>query len=89
MAVISIVMPTPISGNGTVACGIFANVSVIAVIVFSGRSATGDMIIASDDENRAISVTVAPKNIASGIIGKIAIFAGTPIMDTSPIAYAK
>lgn len=89
MAVSSTVIPTPISGSSIVACGIFANVSARVVIAFSGNSAMGDNTVANVGESSATNVTAVPKNIAGAMIGKITIFAGIPMIDTSPIVYAR
>ena len=59
------------------------------VIIFSGRYAIGDTMIAKNGVTDASSVTIAPKNIAIGMIGSMSMFAGIPMMDISPIAYAR
>ena len=82
--VISIVTPAPISGSNTVVYGVFASVSASVVIAFSGNSAIGDTAIANCIDSSAMSVTAVPKNIAGAMIGKMSIFAGIPITDTSP-----
>ena len=87
--VATIIVSSPISGNGIVACGIFANISVIVMIVFSGRSAIGETAIATGGTSNATMVPIAPNSIASGMSGSTSMFDGIPTIDTSPIVYAR